>query len=133
MKAIKFDQSNAVYAANQPEYLPLPAHVAMNGYTTICFELTDEDLERIKETKRVYLSVRTFKLPLQPLKMATDIDDVISLQECESCGNSTDMETMTTDDDCNWFCETCWEELSPVMKAEYDALVKSGDIEPNDD
>ena len=31
MKPIKFKEANGTFAANQPEYLPLPAHKAKDG------------------------------------------------------------------------------------------------------
>ena len=54
------------------------------------------------------------------------------LQECESCLKRTKIETMNQDDDSNWFCPECWEELAPIMKSEYDEMVKNGEIEKND-
>lgn len=124
----QFDYVNTVFAVNQPEYQPLPAHTSINGVVTICWELTDVEIERLKETKQLFLSVKTFGQPLQPLFMTTEVGDVIPLMKCESCRKETDLETMTSDDDSNWFCEKCWEELAPVMKAEYDEMVKNGEI-----
>ncbi|MCJ8153222.1 hypothetical protein MKJ01_05535 [Chryseobacterium sp. SSA4.19] len=129
MIPINFEYTNTVFAVNQPEYQPLPAHIAINGDVSICWELTDVEIEKLKETKKLFISVKTFGQPLQPLYMSTDINDVISLQECLGCDKETDMETMTSDDDSNWFCPECWKELAPGMKADYDELVKKGEID----
>lgn len=53
----------------------------------------------------------------------------ICLQNCESCGKPTNLETMKTDADSNWFCEPCFDELAPVMEADYQELVKKGEID----
>lgn len=59
----------------------------------------------------------------------TDFKYQSCLIECESCGKETDIETMTQDDDSNWFCPKCWVVLSPVMKAEYEKLKQNGEID----
>lgn len=51
-------------------------------------------------------------------------------QVCESCSKEFDINTMMKDDADNYFCEECWSELSPVMKSDYDQLVKNGEVEP---
>lgn len=43
------------------------------------------------------------------------------MQTCESCSKQFDITIMHADTDCNWFCPDCWNELAPVMKAEYEA------------
>lgn len=53
------------------------------------------------------------------------------LTRCTGCDKRFDIETMTSDDDENWFCEPCWTELAPVMLAEYNELCDKGEIEPN--
>jgi hypothetical protein len=42
----------------------------------------------------------------------------ICIQKCESCETPTDIETMSSDADSNWFCSECWEELFPIMEQE---------------
>lgn len=53
------------------------------------------------------------------------------LLKCESCEKETDIETMSCDAADNWFCPECWEVLAPVMKTEYNELVKRGEIDPH--
>lgn len=72
MKIVKFKECNSIYAKDQPEYLPLPAHRADDGEATSCWGLSF--LERLKVilTGKIYLSVLTFNRPLQPQKMLVD-------------------------------------------------------------
>ena len=49
---------------------------------------------------------------------------------CESCTKQCkDIESMSQDDDSNWFCPDCWEELAPVLRAEYSELKAKGEID----
>lgn len=55
--------------------------------------------------------------------------DEICFMECTSCGQDRNIEKMRTDSGDNWFCIPCYEELAPVMKADYEELVAKGEIE----
>ncbi|MDV3490950.1 hypothetical protein CMV03_07070 [Elizabethkingia anophelis] len=74
MKPIEFPQTNAVYGEGQEEYQPLPAYRTNDGDVIICWELTDEEIEKIKETKCLYLSIMTFGQLLQPVYLTVDKD-----------------------------------------------------------
>ena len=82
MKPVEFPGHNVVFAKDQPEYLPLPALrvPGPEGEVITCWELSDEELEEIKRTKRIYLSQWTFNNPLQPIRMTTELSDNIELQ-----------------------------------------------------
>lgn len=69
MKATKFDEANVTYAENQEEYNDLPAHRSAGGDVTSCWELSEEELAEINKTKKVWLTVKTFNHPLQPLRI----------------------------------------------------------------
>ena len=71
MKALEFEQQNAVFAKDQKEYMPLPAHVQNNGLVTFCMQLSDEEIEGVKKTKKLKLSVLTFGRPVQPIRIST--------------------------------------------------------------
>lgn len=129
MKPVNNKHFNCVFAVDQPEYQPLPAHKSGNGIVTTCWELSDEDLKTIKKTKKVFFSQMTFNNPLQPISATTDIHEAICLQSCESCGVETDIEIMSMDSDSNWFCEECWEQLEPIMQTEYEEMKAKGEIE----
>lgn len=52
-----------------------------------------------------------------------------NLRECTSCEKKFDCDTMEQDSGENYFCQTCYEELAPIMQAEYDEMVAKGEIE----
>ena len=89
LKAKDFSESNLVYAKDQKEYSPLPVHYSKNGEVTSCWELNDEQIEKIKETKCLWLHVLTFNQPLQPLAMSVDKNDFISIQPDIQTGSQT--------------------------------------------
>jgi hypothetical protein len=70
MKPITFLEGNAVYAENQPCYLPLPAHRTKDGVVTSCWKATVLDRLRIALSGRVYLQIKTFNELLQPCKVS---------------------------------------------------------------
>lgn len=74
MTPLNFDGVNIVYAANQPEYEPLPAEKRDGrcGEIVTCWELSPEELERVRETGKIWLAVLTFNQPLQPLIISVD-------------------------------------------------------------
>lgn len=90
MKPIEFKGQNTIYAKDQPEYLPLPALVlpGSNGEVISCWEFSDEEFERLKQTKCIYIMQLCFthvdkdgneKInPLQPLMPMVELGDNIS-------------------------------------------------------
>lgn len=81
MQPIEFPGSNVVFGKDQPEYKPLPALVIQDslGSVITCWELTDEEIEELTRTKRLYLKQLTFGNPLQPLLPTVDLSDGIEL------------------------------------------------------
>ncbi|MEG2329270.1 hypothetical protein [Anaerorhabdus sp.] len=57
-------KANVKYAEHQDEYLTLPVHKYPNGMLAIALELSDEEIEEIGKTKKLYMSVHTFNQPL---------------------------------------------------------------------
>lgn len=49
--------------------------------------------------------------------------------ECIGCDEFFDMETMQEDSVGERYCQKCWDELSPIMQAEYEELKAKGEIE----
>lgn len=78
MKPVKFPGQNVVFGENQPEYQPLPALAMPDGEIITCWEITDEDIEKMTSSRRIYLSQLTFNRPLQPIKLMADLDDGIT-------------------------------------------------------
>lgn len=54
----------------------------------------------------------------------------IDITKCESCSQPCDIEKMTTDSEGCWFCQPCYDELSPIWEKEYEDMVRKGEIEP---
>lgn len=73
MKPIEFKDQNVIYAKDQPEYNPLPAHKSEDGIVTSCWQLDKEDLDEINKTGKIWLSQLTFNKPLQPVNIYTDV------------------------------------------------------------
>ncbi len=63
--------SNEVtFAKNQDQYGDLPAVICEDNDTILTrWELSDDELEMIQRTKSIYVYVKTFGKPLQPLSL----------------------------------------------------------------
>lgn len=75
MKPVEFPGVNVVFAKDQPEYIPLPAMKVPNdpqGLIITKWQLSPEELERVKETGTIHLSMLTFNQPLQPVLLTVD-------------------------------------------------------------
>lgn len=75
MKPVEFPGVNVVFAKDQPEYMPLPAMEIPNdpqGLIITKWQLSPEELERVKETGTIHLSMLTFNQPLQPVLLTVD-------------------------------------------------------------
>lgn len=73
-----FSEVNVIYAKDQPEYNPLPVYKDEKGTLVSCWELTDEEIERIKMNKCIWLSVMTFNQPLQPMFMTANKSELFT-------------------------------------------------------
>ena len=69
MHPVKFKGNNTVIGESQEEYNSLPARIEPSGEVQTVWELSEEDLELIKTTKRIRLTTHTFNQPLQPIQM----------------------------------------------------------------
>ena len=56
-----------VYAANQPEYEPLPSIVTPDGKVVSQWKPTEEELKQLMAGEPLTLVVWTFNRPLQPV------------------------------------------------------------------
>ena len=68
MQPITFPQSNVVYAKDQPEYLPLPAHKSAEGIVTSCWKLNFKERLKVLWSGKIFWRQMTFNQPLQPIK-----------------------------------------------------------------
>ena len=71
MIPVSFTGQNAVFAKDQPEYLPLPAHCDEAGRLTCCWKLSWRERLRVLLTGRMWQQVLTFNARLQPQKLCT--------------------------------------------------------------
>ena len=74
MKAKQFKE------VNQPEYYPLPAYKSEDGTAVFCFELDEEERKKIAETGELWVALRTFNQPLQPICVTVNKSDVLITQ-----------------------------------------------------
>lgn len=74
MKPIEFPGRNVVFAAGQPQYIPLPAHISytVSGRTTFCWSLSWKERLRVLFTGKIWQQVLTFHKPLQPQKLLAE-------------------------------------------------------------
>jgi hypothetical protein len=72
MDAVEFPQQTHVFAKNQPEYRPCPAHVTAEGEIISCWEPTDEDRARIAAGAKIWLRVLAPTGRLQPVHLETE-------------------------------------------------------------
>lgn len=72
MKPVEFEERNCVFAEDQPEYLPLPAFRDPDGVVVSCWELSEEEVELIRQSKKIWVIMYTFNNPLQPLCLTAD-------------------------------------------------------------
>ena len=79
MEPVKFKECNVVFAKDQPEYLPLPAHISpgRDGEATSCWKMSLWERLIVLFTGKVYLQLLTFGGPLQPqiLSVRNPVDD----------------------------------------------------------
>lgn len=83
MKSVSFKGQNIVFAEDQPQYKPIPAFKASTGEVVTCWELSNEDFERLVETRRIYVCVNTFNQPLQSLFLSSDVNELLIFEDEE--------------------------------------------------
>ena len=72
MRPIEFPQQSVVFAKDQPQYLPLPAHISADGEVTSCWYMGWRERMRVALTGRVYVTQLSFFQPLQPQRVSLD-------------------------------------------------------------
>lgn len=73
--SVEYKQSEVVYAADQPEYSPLPAIKSKDtpGLVLTRWRLTDSEREAVSLGADIWLSVFTFNQPLQPVLLEVPV------------------------------------------------------------
>lgn len=83
MKAVTFPGVNRMIGKEQPQYLQLPAMrlPGDDGEVIVCFELSEEELETIQRTKKIYVKQLTFNTPYRPIMPLVDLADGYEIPE----------------------------------------------------
>ena len=76
MLLTEFPEQTVIIAKDQPEYLPMPAHVAADGVVTCCWRLTLRERLRVLLQGRVWHQIMTFGSQLQPQALAARKPDL---------------------------------------------------------
>ncbi len=72
MKPCSFSGQNVVFAKDQPQYQPLPAHVSESGTVTTCWKLSVVERVAVFVFGRIWWTQLTFNRPLQPVKPSVE-------------------------------------------------------------
>lgn len=72
MKPIKTRHTNIVFGEGKDAYEPLPAWKNKQGQVVTCWELTDEEIQQLIQSKKIYLMQLTFNQPLQPVSLHSE-------------------------------------------------------------
>jgi hypothetical protein len=74
MKLCEFEEQNYVIAKDQPEYLPMPAHITQNeeGEIICCWQLTWKERIKLLITGKIWHSIWTFHQSLQPQMLSIE-------------------------------------------------------------
>jgi hypothetical protein len=78
MELIEFEGQTAVIAKDQPQYLPMPAHISSDGVITCCWRLTWLERIQLLLAGHIWHQVMTFNQNLQPQKLSTARPDGIA-------------------------------------------------------
>lgn len=78
MEAKEFPEVNLRIAENQPEYQTLPVfHNPKEGSVTFCFQLDEDELNRVKATGEIWIKQFTFNRAMNPIAPTTNKEDLI--------------------------------------------------------
>lgn len=74
MRPIDFPESNIIFGKDQPPYAPLPALFipGERGVLLSCFDLSEDEIAELINTKKLWVTVLTFGQPLQPLMVSVE-------------------------------------------------------------
>lgn len=84
MKPIVFPGANCIYSKDKKGVEPLPACKFDTGEVLSCWELSPDEIEKVRQTGCIWLTVQTFNMPLQPMFMTVNKNDIIIENNDES-------------------------------------------------
>ena len=80
MKAKEFKEVNIRLAEDQDECETLPGFYDVEEQSfTFCFELSPDEVNRIKATDEIWFKVLTFGQRMQPICLSTNKEDLINI------------------------------------------------------
>lgn len=93
MKSIDFPKANVALAKDQPQYQTLFVHVDKTGrdrevQVTCCMELSEEEVNEIVRTKKMWFTQVTFGRGYNPIRM--QLSSPFTAEESESNTNPMD-------------------------------------------
>ena len=114
MKSLKFPFANVILKNQDTKEPELFIHETEDGHAIIALQLTDEEIEKIKEAGNVvFISLVTFGNRMQPIypDFGTPYDNDFS--KCNKCGNLelTDKLTLDADND-EQICRDCMDVIT---------------------
>lgn len=82
MIPVEFKEQNVVYGKDQDGYEGLPAlHIQETGQVISCWKLSWKDFFKILFTRKVWLCELTFNMPLQPVLMTVNKNELFTTEE----------------------------------------------------
>lgn len=83
MYPTEFKEQNCVYAKDQKEYLPLPAHKVGDekGEVIFCMQLSFKERFKLLITGKLWCSLLTFNKPLTPSFFTVNKKDVLATEK----------------------------------------------------
>lgn len=80
MQPIEFEEQTVIYAKDQPEYLPLPAHQFKDPAGTIafCWKLSWKERLKVLFSGVIWHRVLTFNQPLQPQILEAEKPEMVA-------------------------------------------------------
>ena len=84
MRIAEFPEQTVVIAKDQPQYLPLPAHIDADGLVTCCWKLSFIERLRLLVSGTVWHQIMAFHQPLQPQRLSLDKPELGGAKEGKS-------------------------------------------------
>ena len=74
MIPVIFKEANSIFDSRDPNMLSLPVEIVpgSSGQLNTCWELSKEEIETIKETGLVWLSILSFGRPIPPVLLSSE-------------------------------------------------------------
>lgn len=74
----EFEEVNIRIAEHQEEFITLPAFWNIEeGSMTFCFQLSQDEVNRIKATDEIWFKIVTGGRPMQPITLSTNKEELI--------------------------------------------------------